>query len=133
MDSLSGAVAGCERTPSANPRYDNNRFGGQIGGPIIKNKLFFFTTVEYNPIGQVGIRRLVALLRPRVMRTLAALYPDRQICQQFQKYVPAAAAAPVHHHRAVAPRLDHEHASVQQSAIFRSATLASPGPATITT
>src|SRR5581483_3110390 len=35
-----------------NPRFDNNRFGGQIGGPILRNKAFFFVDYEYNPIGQ---------------------------------------------------------------------------------
>ena len=36
------------------PRYDDNRFGGTFGGPIKKNKLFFFVDYEYNPIGTIG-------------------------------------------------------------------------------
>ena len=36
------------------PRYDNNRFGGAFGGPIKKNKLFFYGLYEYQPIGSAG-------------------------------------------------------------------------------
>jgi hypothetical protein len=36
----------------SNPRYDANKLGATIGGPILKNKLFYFADFEYNPIGQ---------------------------------------------------------------------------------
>lgn len=35
-------------------RYDQNRFGGSLGGHIIKNKLFYYGVFEYNPLGQAS-------------------------------------------------------------------------------
>lgn len=39
---------------ASNARYDDNRFGGQVGGPVIKNKLFFFSNYEQEPQGFPG-------------------------------------------------------------------------------
>ncbi len=35
-----------------NPRFDQNKLGATIGGPIKKDKLFFFGNFEYAPLGQ---------------------------------------------------------------------------------
>ena len=34
---------------TSNPRYDNNRLGATIGGPIIKNKLFYLRQLRIQP------------------------------------------------------------------------------------
>jgi hypothetical protein len=39
---------------TSQPRFDSNRLGGTIGGPILKNKLFYFGDFEYNPLGQAA-------------------------------------------------------------------------------
>src|SRR5258708_31421854 len=38
----------------SNPRYDQNVLGATVGGPVIKNKLFYFGDFEYNPVGQAS-------------------------------------------------------------------------------
>jgi hypothetical protein len=40
---------------TSNQRFDDNRMGGTIGGPILRNKLFFFADLEYNPIGEATV------------------------------------------------------------------------------
>ena len=34
-----------------NPRLDDNRFGGTVGGPIIRNRLFYYGNFQMNPVG----------------------------------------------------------------------------------
>lgn len=46
--------ANARRDIRKNPRLDDNRVGGTVGGPIVKNRLFYFGAFEYNPIGEAA-------------------------------------------------------------------------------
>ncbi|HEY2379934.1 MAG TPA: carboxypeptidase regulatory-like domain-containing protein [Terriglobia bacterium] len=57
MNALDGKVA-AQGFPAPGvriPRLDYNRVGGTVGGPIIKNKLFYFGDYEYSPEGQASV------------------------------------------------------------------------------
>jgi len=36
------------------PRFDANRLGGQAGGPVLKDKWFYFGSYEFRNVGQQG-------------------------------------------------------------------------------
>jgi hypothetical protein len=77
---------------TSNPRLDNNRYGATFGGPIIKNKLFFFTDFERNPIGYVSVGG--GTVAAPTAAGLAAIATDPGLNQNnfsvFKQYVPVA-------------------------------------------
>ncbi len=76
-----------------NQRFDSNRFGGNIGGPILKNKLFFFGSAQYSPVGQASVP-LSPVCSPTAAgyATLSALDTAGLISHnnltEFQRFVP---------------------------------------------
>jgi hypothetical protein len=78
-----------------NPRFDENRLGASVGGPIIKNKLFYYGLMEYNPIGQAS-PPASAILAPTAAgyAQIAALPGINQTnLSMLEKYLPATSAA----------------------------------------
>jgi hypothetical protein len=76
----------------SNPRFDSNRYGATFGGPIVKNKLFFFTNFERQPIGLTGTSG--GAVNAPTATGLAAIATDPNLSQTnfgvFKKYIPVA-------------------------------------------
>lgn len=82
-----GFDANATTAPGTAPRqfFNRNQFGGSVGGPIIKNKLLFFTNTELTRIRSTGI---VRALVPTAASIAAAAPATRAF---FAAYTLAAA------------------------------------------
>jgi Carboxypeptidase regulatory-like domain/TonB dependent receptor len=79
---------------TSNPRFDNNRLGANIGGPIIRNKLFYFGDFEYNPVGFSSVPGSALFAPTAAGYSQLASLPGISATNlsQLQKYIPAAPA-----------------------------------------
>jgi hypothetical protein len=79
----------------SNPRFDSNRLGASIGGPVIKNKLFYYGDFEYNPLGQTANpSQTVTAPTAAGLTTLNGMAGlNKTNLGVFEQYVPVAATA----------------------------------------
>ena len=75
------------------PRFDENRFGGNFGGPIKHDKLFFFVDYEYNPIGGTSSTYYFAPTAAGYSMLAGLPGINANNLAQFQKYLGTAASA----------------------------------------
>jgi hypothetical protein len=79
----------------SNPRYDQNRLGGAVGGALIKDKVFYFGNVEYAPLG-VGSTVSTPVFAPTAAG-IASLDKMTNLSKTnysiFKQYVPIAPVA----------------------------------------
>lgn len=78
------------------PRFDSNRFGGAAGGPIRRNKLFWFADFEYSPTGLASSPGEILTPTTAGYATLAAIPGLSQtnlgVLKQYAAPAPAALA-----------------------------------------
>ncbi len=76
-----------------NPRFDFNRYGGQLGGPVLRNKLFLFSNYERQSLGQAAAPTTFCAPTAAGFTALNSLnFASKTNLNAFEQYYPAAAA-----------------------------------------
>ncbi|MBY0506512.1 MAG: carboxypeptidase regulatory-like domain-containing protein [Bryobacteraceae bacterium] len=80
---------------TTNPRSDQNRLGATLGGPVLKNKWFYFGNFEYLPSGAAATNATVVSVPTAAGISLLDAIPglSKRNLDIFKREVPAASAA----------------------------------------
>jgi hypothetical protein len=104
-------------------RYDYNRVGASVGGPIFKNKLFYFGAFEYQDEAKASSGPTVNTPTAAGLTTLKGLAHDAAVVNILNQFATASAASstspvtvggvttliPVGTFQGLAPNFTHEH------------------------
>src|SRR6267142_5174845 len=93
MDNLTQAAIAAKTIPGQ-PAYDNNLFGANLGGPIIRNKLHFFGNYEYTDLHGDGNATFLNAPTTDGLATMQAMAADQAVKDVLKNYPVAPAADP---------------------------------------
>jgi hypothetical protein len=90
VDNLTKEAIGAGTLPGV-PNYDNNRFGGTIGGPLVKNKWFIFGAYEYTTLHGQGTATKMTAPTAGGLSSLQSMAANSSVSQVLANYPVAPA------------------------------------------
>src|SRR5712692_9369835 len=91
MDNLTKSAIASGTIPGQ-PAYDNNRFGGTIGGPLVKDKWFIFGAYEYTTLHGQGTPTFLNAPTEAGLATMQGMAADSAVSNVLANYPVAPAA-----------------------------------------
>jgi outer membrane receptor protein involved in Fe transport len=93
MDNLTEAAIAA-KTIHGQPAYDNNRFGANFGGPILRNKMYFFGNYEYTDLHGDGNATFLNAPTAAGLASMQNMAADQAVRDVLKNYPIAPAADP---------------------------------------
>jgi hypothetical protein len=95
FDNIDKRSQGCDTNPDCEkPRFDYNIIGGSLGGPIIKNKVFFFGAYQRQIFGGAASSTIISAPTAEGLANLKALAANSAVTEILDTFPTSATADP---------------------------------------